>query len=110
MQLKEKNDNNFKSQASEIWKVFVSYFTQNFDFKHLLSFLLIRIGFPVFLCLKLLVSGLEAPLRVPKIAFSAWCECEPPSRLNLPARFEQTGLDVVFSPKVDAVGAKSGGY
>lgn len=67
-------------------------------------------GFPVAFLVKLLVSGLTAPLGRPKIALAAWAECEPPSRLNLPPRLEQTGLEVVLRPKVEAVGARSAGY
>jgi hypothetical protein len=51
-------------------KFLLFIFTNNLII-NLLSFLSIKIGLPVFLCLKLLAFGLEAPFIVPKIAFSA---------------------------------------
>ena len=44
------------------------------------------------------------------MAFAAWWLCDPPSRLNLPDKLEQIGLEVVLRPNVDAVGARSAGY
>ena len=69
-----------------------------------------RIGFPVAFLAKFWVSGLTAPWGRPKVALLAVWAWEPPSRLNLPERLEQTFLLVVLSPKVEAVGARSDGY
>ena len=67
-------------------------------------------GLPVPFFLKLVTSGLKVPFAAPMVPPAAWWECAPPSKLYLPERFAQTGLDVVFSPKVEAVGARLGGY
>ena len=69
-----------------------------------------RIGLPVDFLVKLADSGFNAPLGAPKVAFYDCAEWAPPSRLNLPDKFEQTCLEVVLSPNVDAVGARSEGY
>ena len=50
------------------------------------------------------------PLAAPIVPPAAWCEWAPPSKLYLPERLAQTGLDVVFKPNVEAVGARLGGY
>ena len=62
---------------------------------------------PVFFFLKVVVSGFAAPLGWPKVAPGACREWEPPSRLNLPAMFEHVFFEVVFKPKVEAVGSRS---
>ena len=64
---------------------------------------------PVPFLVHMVVSGLSVPFARPKMAAAAVCECAPPSRLYLPARFAATFLDVVFSPNVLPVGAMLGG-
>ena len=54
-----------------------------------------------------LAPGNFAP--TPMVALTATFECDPPSRLYFPDKFEHTGLEVVFRPKVLAVGARLAG-
>ena len=66
-----------------------------------------KTGFPVPFLRKFAVASITAPgfgTPTPMVALTATFECDPPSRLYFPDRFEHTGFEVVFRPKVLAVG------
>ena len=60
---------------------------------------------PVPLSLKVFAFGLAAPFGRPKVADGAFMIWDPDGAAIAPDMFETPGLEVVFKPKVLAVGA-----
>ena len=64
---------------------------------------------PVPLSLKVLAFGLAAPFGSPKVADGAFMIWDPDGASIAPDKFETPGLEVVFKPKVLAVGQVADG-